>query len=116
VPPALVLGVYLTGIYGGYFGAAQGVILIALLGILLSDDLQRLNALKNLLTVLVNGVAAVLFILIAPVAWPPALLLAIGAVAGGQLGALVGRRLPQGLLRAVIVVVGTVVAIRLLMD
>jgi uncharacterized membrane protein YfcA len=114
VPLILAVGVYLNGIYGGYFGAAQGVILIALLGILLPDDLQRLNALKNLLTIVVNGVAALLFVFLAPVAGPSALVLAIGAVAGGQAGALVGRRLPQGILRGVIVVVGTVVAVRLL--
>ena len=76
---ALAGGVFLTGIYGGYFGAAQGVILIALLAIFLADDLQRLNGLKNVLAALINGVAAVLFILAAPVdyrrgrcCWPSA--------------------------------------------
>ncbi len=121
-PPSalLMVAVYLTGIYGGYFGAAQGVILIALLGILVSDDLQRLNALKNVLTLLVNGIAAVLFIVLPLVldvpspAWEASLFLAIGAVAGGQIGAAVGRRMPQGVLRAIIVVVGTGVAIKLL--
>jgi uncharacterized membrane protein YfcA len=111
----LVLGVYLTGIYGGYFGAAQGVILIALLSILVDDDLQRLNGLKNLIAVVINAVAAVLFILVAPVAWVPAVLLAIGSIAGGQLGAVVGRRLSPLALRAAIVTVGTVVALRLLL-
>ncbi len=110
--------VFLTGVYGGYFGAAQGVILIALLGIFLEDDLQRLNAAKNVLAALVNGIAAVLFIaaplifnLDAHVAWGPAGCLAAGAIIGGQLGAKVGRRLPAPLLRAIIVVVGTAVAI-----
>lgn len=113
-PPLLLAGVYLTGIYGGYFGAAQGVMLIALLGILLADDLQRLNALKNVLQALVNGVAAVLFVAAGPVAWGPAVVLAVGAVIGGQLGAAVGRRLSSGVLRAAILVVGTFVAVRML--
>ena len=113
-PGLLVLGVFATGIYGGYFGAAQGVILIALLGILLTDDLQRLNALKNVLTAIVNGAAAVLFIVAGPVAWAPALLLAAGAVVGGQLGAVLGRRMRSEPLRAAIVVAGLLVAIRLL--
>jgi len=113
-PALLLLGVFATGIYGGYFGAAQGVILIALLGILVTDDLQRLNALKNVLTAVVNGAAAVLFIIAGPVAWAPALLLAAGAVLGGQLGAVLGRRMRSEPLRAAIVVVGLLVAIRLL--
>ena len=111
----LVLGVYLTGIYGGYFGAAQGVILIALLAILVDDDLQRLNGLKNLIAVVINGVAAIIFVLVAPVAWAPAILLAIGATVGGQLGAVVGRRLSPFALRAAIIMVGTLVAVRLLL-
>jgi uncharacterized protein len=111
----LVLGVYLTGIYGGYFGAAQGVILIALLSILVDDDLQRLNGLKNLIAVVINAIAAILFVLLAPVAWVPAVLLAIGSIVGGQLGAVVGRRLSPLALRAAIVTVGTIVAVRLLL-
>ena len=114
-PSALLLGgVFATGVYGGYFGAAQGVILIALLGILLSDDLQRLNALKNVLSAAASGAAALLFIVAGPVAWLPAVLLAVGSIAGGQLGALVARRLRPDLLRVVIVVVGVLVAVRLL--
>jgi len=110
----LVLGIFTTGVYGGYFGAAQGVILIALLGILVTDDLQRLNALKNALTAIVSGIAALLFIVAGPVAWGPALLLAVGAVFGGQIGAALARRLRPELLRVVIVVVGLLVAARLL--
>ena len=110
----LLVTVYLTGVYGGYFGAAQGVILIALLGIFVGEGLQRLNAVKNVLAFLVNAIAAVLFALVAPVAWPAALLLAIGAIAGGQVGASVGRRLSPSVLRTVIIVVGTVVGLKLL--
>lgn len=105
--------VFLTAIYGGYFGAAQGVILIALLGIFVEDHLQRLNAAKNVLAGLVNGVAAVLFIIFAPIAWLPAGLLAVGSTIGGQIGARVGRRLPPDLLRLLIVVVGIGVAVKL---
>ena len=110
----LVIAIYLNGIYGGYFGAGQGVIMMAVLGVFLPDALQRLNGLKNALTVLVNGIAAILFILVAPVAWPPAIVLAIGAIIGGQVGASLGRRLPAEVLRAAIIVIGTFVGIRLL--
>jgi uncharacterized membrane protein YfcA len=111
---ALVAFVYLVAIYGGYFGAAQGVMLIALLGIFVPDDLQRLNGLKNVLSVLVNGVAAIVFVALAPVAWVPAGLLAVGSIAGGQVGAVVGRRLPPTLLRGLIIAVGTLVAGKML--
>jgi hypothetical protein len=110
----LVVTIYLTGIYGGYFGAAQGVIMMALLATFLPEHLQRLNALKNVLAVLINGVAAILFIAVAPVAWPAAILLGIGAIVGGQIGAIVGRRLPAGVLRLAIIVLGTFVGLRLL--
>jgi len=112
--PALFAGVYATGVYGGYFGAAQGVILLALLAIFVDDSLQRLNGIKNVLAGLVNGVAAVLFVAAADVAWEAAGLLAAGAVVGGQIGAGVGRRIPARLLRAVVVAVGTLAAVALL--
>ena len=105
--------VFLTGVYGGYFGAAQGVLLIALLAIFIHDDLQRLNAVKNVLAALVNGVAAVLFIIFAHVAWGAAGILAAGAIVGGQLGSTVGRRLPAPWLRGAVVVVGVAVAVKL---
>ena len=114
--PILLAGVYLTGIYGGYFGAAQGVILIALLSILIDDDLQRLNGLKNVIASVVNAIAAIIFLVIAPVAIVPAILLAIGSTTGGLLGASVGRRLSPLVLRGAIILVGTVVAVRLLID
>jgi uncharacterized membrane protein YfcA len=113
--PLLVIGVYLTGIYGGYFGAAQGVILIALLSILVDDSLQRLNGLKNVIATVINGIAAVIFIVVAPVAWEVSILLAIGSTVGGQLGAVVGRRMSPVALRGAIIVVGTIVAVRLLL-
>ena len=109
----LDVGVFLTAVYGGYFGAAQGVLLIGLLGIFIDDHLQRLNAAKNVLTAAVNGIAGILFVLFASIAWLPAVLLAIGAIVGGQIGAKVGRRLPADLLRLLIVVVGLSVAVKL---
>ena len=98
--------VFLAGVYGGYFGAAQGVLLMAVLGIGVADSLQRHNATKNVLAMIVNGVAALLFIAVADVDWAVAGLIALGAVVGGQIGAGVGRRLPAPVLRGVIVVVG----------
>jgi uncharacterized membrane protein YfcA len=95
-----------TGVYGGYFGAAQGVILMGVLGIGIADALQRLNGLKNVLAGLVNGVAGLLFALVADVDWVVVVLIAAGSVVGGQLGATVGRRLSPVVLRVVIVVVG----------
>ena len=108
--------VFATAVYGGYFGAAQGVILIALMGIFLQDHMQRLNGLKNVLAALVNLVGAVLFAIFAPVAWLPAVLIAIGSAAGGQIGAKIGRKLPPNLLRLVIVVVGLIVTVKLFAD
>ncbi len=113
--PALHAAIFTTGIYGGYFGAAQGVILIALLGIFLDENVQRLVGLKNALAGVVNGVAALLFVAVAPVAWAPAGLLAAGSALGGQIGAQFGRRIPARPLRIFIVVVGTAVAVRLML-
>ena len=98
--------VLLAGVYGGYFGAAQGVLLMAILGIGVDEPLQRLNAVKNVLAAVVNGVAGTLFIVVADVDWRIVGLIGVGSVIGGQLGATVGRRLPATVLRVVIVVVG----------
>jgi uncharacterized membrane protein YfcA len=100
--------VCLTGVYGGYFGAAQGVLLMAILGVGLTETMQRNNAAKNVLAGLVNLVAAIVFIAVAHIDWAAAGLIAIGSVLGGQIGATVGRRLPSWALRAFIVVVGVV--------
>ena len=106
--------VLLAGVYGGYFGAAQGVLLMAILGNGVAETLHRLNATKNLLSLVVNGCAALVFVALhavggsAPIDWTAAGLIAAGSVLGGQIGARVGRRLPAGALRTVIAVVGTV--------
>ncbi|HWH96052.1 MAG TPA: sulfite exporter TauE/SafE family protein [Baekduia sp.] len=107
---------YAVGIYGGYFGAAQGVILLAALRLLLDEPLQQLNGLKNVLVGLANAVAAVQFMVFADVAWAAAGLVAGGSVVGATLGARYGRRLPDRLLRRVVVAVGVTVAIVLLLN
>jgi uncharacterized protein len=107
-------GVLLTGVYGGYFGAAQGVLLMAVLGIGVDESLQRLNAVKNVLAAIVNGIAGLLFIAVAEVDWRVVALIAVGSVVGAQVGATVGRRLPGGVLRVVIVVVGVVALVSFL--
>jgi uncharacterized protein len=112
--PVLWLLIFCTGVYGGYFGAAQGVLLIGLLGIAFNDGLQRANAAKNVLAGLVNGIAAVVFILFSHVAWGAAGLIAVGSIIGGQIGAKVGRRLPPWGLRLLIVCVGSVALVKLL--
>jgi uncharacterized protein len=106
IGPVLVGAVFATGVYGGYFGAAQGIILIALLAIFVADDLQRLNGTKNVLALCANGVAAIVFVLATRVDWKVAGLIAAGSVIGGQVGARLGRRLDPRALRATIVAVG----------
>ncbi|MCF3177322.1 sulfite exporter TauE/SafE family protein [Streptomyces sioyaensis] len=113
--PALLLGLLLASAYGGYFGAAQGVLYLSLMGLLLSEDLQRINALKNVLAAIVNGVAALFFLFVAHFDWTAVALIAVGSTLGGQLGATVGRRLPPTALRAVIVVVGLLAIAQLLL-
>ncbi len=103
-----------TGIYGGYFGAAQGIILMSLLRFCFPDDLQRLNAPKNVLAGVANGVAAILFIAVADVAWEAAALIAVGSVVGAQVGARYGRHIPSEVLRWIVVIGGAVVAVILL--
>jgi uncharacterized membrane protein YfcA len=117
--PWLWIGVLFAGMYGGYFGAAQGIVLIALLGIMLDDDLQRLNASKNVLSAIVNGTAAIMFIATwlfgdTGINWWAVLLIAAGSTVGGFIGAKVGRRIPPLVLRGVIVVVGVVAIVNLL--
>lgn len=97
-----------TGIYGGYFGAAQGVLLMGVLGIGVPQDIQRNNAVKNVLAGAVNTVAGLIFAVVADVDWTVVGLIAVGAIIGGLIGARVGRRLPPLVLRTVIVVVGVV--------
>ncbi|MGH7642438.1 MAG: sulfite exporter TauE/SafE family protein [Candidatus Dormibacteria bacterium] len=111
---ALPLSILATAVYGGYFGAAQGVIFMATLGVFLDESLQRLTGLKNVLAAAANGAAAVVFIAYGPVAWEPALVLAGSSLLGGQLGAGFGRRLPAPVLRVIIIVGGLAAVAKLL--
>jgi uncharacterized membrane protein YfcA len=106
--------VFAAGIYGGYFGAAQGIMLLAILTLSIDDELQRLNALKVVLAGLVNLVSGIVFILLADIAWLPAVLIAGGSIIGAVIGARWGRGLSPGVLRGVIVVVGILAIIHLL--
>ncbi|GAB3697014.1 sulfite exporter TauE/SafE family protein [Mariniluteicoccus flavus] len=109
-----------AGVYGGYFGAAQGVLLLAILGIgLPHESMARINAVKNGLGTIVNGIAAVVFVAVAfgggpPIDWWAALAIALGSIVGAQVGARVGRRLPPTIYRVVIVVVGVAAIVNLL--
>jgi hypothetical protein len=111
--PLVWLAIFATGMYGGYFGAAQGVLLIAVLAVGLDETLQRANAAKNVLGGLANLVAGVLFIVLADVNWAAAGLVAAGATVGGLLGARVGRRLAPAVLRAIVVLIGIIAVVTL---
>ncbi len=116
IGPASMAATALVGVYGGYFGGAQGILLVGALGTLMTETLQRLNALKNGLTTAVNTVAAVTFLVVAPsqVDWRVVALIAVGSTVGGLIGSKIGRKLPQPVLRAIIVVVGIVAIVNLL--
>jgi uncharacterized protein len=106
----LTVGVFAAGVYGGYFGAAQGVLLVGIMSVLMTISLQRVNGLKNVMATVANAVAAVTFMLVAPdrINWAVAALIAVGALAGGYVGSHVGRRLSPVMLRGLIVVIGVV--------
>ncbi|HET9094995.1 MAG TPA: sulfite exporter TauE/SafE family protein [Solirubrobacteraceae bacterium] len=114
VPIGALAGTFACGIYGGYFGAAQGILMMSVLGLSIADTLQRLNAVKVVTTGLTNLVAGLVFVLAAHVAWDVAGLIAGGSILGGVIGARYGRRLSPRALRAVIVLVGVVAIVRLL--
>jgi len=111
---AVHVGVFGSGVYGGYFGAAQGVLLIAILGVFLNESLQRINAAKNVLAAVVNGTASLVFVCVTDVAWDAAGLIALGSMAGAFLGASVGRRIPPAALRGLIVVVGLLAIVKII--
>ena len=110
----LAAGVFVSAAYGGYFGAAQGVLVIGLLGIFINDNLQRINGAKNVLVGVVNGAAAVVFIALAHVDWVVVALIAAGSVTGGVLGSLLGRRLPPLVLRIIVILIGVISAVKLI--
>lgn len=112
----IVIFTFLIGVYGGYFTAAQGILMVGAMGALLPEPMQRMNAAKNLLTLVVNVVAATAYTLVAfdRVNWAAAALIAAGSLVGGFLGAHYGRRLPPAVLRTAIVLVGLIGLYRLL--
>jgi hypothetical protein len=112
--PVLWVLAFLSGVYGGYFGAAQGVLLIGLMGIAFTDTMQRINAVKNVMCGLVNGVAALVFVAATHIDWGAAGLIACGAILGGQVGARVGRKLPPWGLRVLVICVGVAALVKLL--
>jgi uncharacterized protein len=114
--PLLYVLIFLVGIYGGYFTAAQGIMLVGVMGLLVADPLQRLNAFKNALAAVVNVVAGVIYAFVAPVSWPVVAVLAVSSTVGGLLGATVGKRLSPRVLRGVIVVIGVVAVVHLLIE
>ena len=112
--PFAIAGVFAAAIYGGYFGAAQGILALSILSLSIDDSLTRLNALKVVLVGTANLVSGLVFVFAAHVAWGAAGLIAAGAMIGGYLGAHIGRRLPPQALRAVIVVIGVAAIVHLL--
>jgi uncharacterized protein len=114
--PLLYALIFLIGVYGGYFTAAQGIMLIAVMGLLLSDPLQRLNAFKNTLSAVVNLVAGVIYAFVAPINWPVAGIIAVSSILGALLGARIGRRLPPTALRVVIAIIGVAAIVRLVTE
>jgi uncharacterized protein len=112
--PVLAGGVFGAAIYGGYFGAAQGVLVIGLLGSFLDEPLQRVNGAKNVLVALVNGTAAIVYIIFAHVAWLVVVLIAAGSTLGGLVGARYGRRLPPLALRLFVVAIGVISVVKLI--
>ena len=114
--PLLYVLIFLVGIYGGYFTAAQGILLVGVMGLLVADPLQRLNAFKNTLAAVVNLVAGVIYAFVAPVSWPVVAVLAVSSTVGGLLGATVGKRLSPRVLRGVIVVIGVAAVVHLLIE
>jgi uncharacterized membrane protein YfcA len=113
---ALVAATFAVGVYGGYFTAAQGILLIGAMGALLPEDMQRMNAAKNLLSLVVNVVAAVAYTVVAfdRISWAAAGLIAVGSLIGGFVGSHYGRRMSPLALRVTIVVIGLIGLYRLL--
>jgi uncharacterized membrane protein YfcA len=112
-PTWLVGAIIVTGMYGGYFGAAQGVLVLAILGVALAETLPRINGLKNVLVMIANAVAGVVFVIISEVDWWIVLAVGVGSVLGAQVGARIGRRLPPVVYRIVIVAVGVAAIVML---
>ena len=114
-PAELLGGQFVASIYGAYFGAGLGIVTLAILGIFLPDDLQKLNALKGLLALIINGIAMIIFAVFGPVVWSAALLMAAASWAGGYLGVRIARKFDPRVLRAVVLIAGFAAAFKLLL-
>ncbi len=116
-PPGkgLLAAIACTGTYGGYFGAGQGVMLLAVLGVLDDPDPRRANGVKNLLSTAANLAGAIVFIVTGRVVWPPALALGVGALVGGYIGGHGAQRLPAWVFRVLIVLVGIIATLSLVL-
>ena len=112
--PVTGLFAALTGVYGGYFGAGSGVMMVAVLGLGLDLELRIVNALKTLAVLASNGVAGLIFVLVAELDWLAITLLAIGSVVGGYVGARIGRKLPPTLFRVLVVCAGIIASVSML--
>ncbi len=112
----LLVGVFLSGVYGGYFGAAQGILMMGIFSALTTENLQRLNGFKNVLVTIVNFVAALIFVVFAfdKINWLAAALVGAGAFLGGIVGSRIGRRIPPAALRSVIIVVGLIAVVKMI--
>lgn len=115
-PRSRQIGVAVSGVYGSYFGAGLGVLTLAVLGVTSSDDLHRLNGVRTLLALLINSIAFVVFVAVAPVDWPAAGTLAVTSLVGGWIGARTSLRMPPALLRAVVIALGLAAGIGLLVS
>ncbi|KUM32029.1 sulfite exporter TauE/SafE family protein [Glutamicibacter mishrai] len=117
IPAILYVLVFIIGVYGGYFTAAQGVLLMAVFGVFLQASLQQSNAIKVILSLIVNLMAAVMYLIIAPerINWLIVLLIAVGSLIGGFIGAKIGRKLSPGWLRGIIVVLGVIALVNMLL-
>ena len=109
------IGVFVSAVYGTYFGAGLSVLLLAVLGIFVDDDLQRLNALKGVLALVVNVIGVAVFVVAGSVSWVYAVVLAVSAFGGGSFGVVVARRLRPAVLRGGVVTFGVVVAVVLIL-
>jgi uncharacterized membrane protein YfcA len=114
--PRLYAAAFATAVYGGYFGAGLGIMLLAVLALALDDELHRLNALKGLLSFVVGAASVAFFVAFGPVRWGAAAIMAVASFAGGQVGVVVARRLPAPLLRGLVIAFGVIVAVWLLVD
>jgi uncharacterized membrane protein YfcA len=103
-----------VSLYGGYFGAGIGILMLAAFGIMGFSDIHQMNGLKAFLAICINGIAALYFIWMAMVSWPQALVMAVGAIVGGVWGAGMARRIGQKGVRRIVVAVGFIMAFSLL--